>query len=202
LENHVCLAVALINADQRLSRRFVEADLEISVDGLLGDHSNINQQRLPLSVDTFLQRVDHHQHVVIPAYHRYLNIRQDIAQQERQGLRLEEFKPKPLSSFVRNRLINEAYLPIIGDNLAKQMGTAGDSKRTDLMGLLMMISPPGYGKTTLMEYVANRLGLIFMKINCPSLGHDVLSLDPEDVSKVSGKAIPKPTICAAKNSVW
>lgn len=29
-----------------------------------------------------------------------------------------------------------------------------------------------------MEYVANRLGLIFMKINCPSLGHDVTSLDP------------------------
>jgi len=43
----------------------------------------------------------------------------------------------------------------------------------------MMISPPGYGKTTLMEYVANRLGLIFMKINCPALGHDVTSLDPE-----------------------
>ena len=58
------------------------------------------------------------------------------------------------------------------------MGTVGDNKRTDLMGLLMMISPPGYGKTTLMEYVANRLGLIFMKINCPSLGHDVTSLDP------------------------
>jgi hypothetical protein len=59
------------------------------------------------------------------------------------------------------------------------MGSGGETKRTDLMGLLMMISPPGYGKTTLMEYVANRLGLIFMKINCPSLGHDVLSLDPE-----------------------
>jgi hypothetical protein len=30
-----------------------------------------------------------------------------------------------------------------------------------------------------MEYVANRLGLIFMKINCPALGHDVTSLDPK-----------------------
>jgi hypothetical protein len=27
-------------------------------------------------------------------------------------------------------------------------------KRTDLMGLLLLVSPPGYGKTTLMEYVA------------------------------------------------
>jgi len=98
---------------------------------------------------------------------------------ERAKLKLGSFKARPLSSFVRNRLVNESYLPLIGDNLAKQMGTVGDSKRTDLMGLLMMISPPGYGKTTLMEYVANRLGLIFMKINCPALGHDVTSLDPE-----------------------
>ena len=46
------------------------------------------------------------------------------------------------------------------------------------MGLLMLISPPGYGKTTLMEYVAHRLGLIFMKINGPALGHEVRSVDP------------------------
>ena len=47
------------------------------------------------------------------------------------------------------------------------------------MGLLLLISPPGYGKTTLMEYVANRLGLIFMKINGPAIGHEVTSVDPE-----------------------
>jgi replication-associated recombination protein RarA len=46
------------------------------------------------------------------------------------------------------------------------------------MGLLLLISPPGYGKTTLMEYVANRLGLVFMKVNGPALGHEVTSLDP------------------------
>jgi hypothetical protein len=88
---------------------------------------------------------------------------------------------------VRNRLINESYLPLIGDNLAKQMGTVGENKRTDLMGLLMMISPPGYGKTTLMEYVANRLGLIFMKINCPSLGHEVVSLDPQQAPNATAR---------------
>ena len=79
---------------------------------------------------------------------------------------------------MRNKLINDVYLGFIGDNLAKQMGTAGENKRTDLMGLLMLISPPGYGKTTLMEYVAHRLGLIFMKINGPALGHEVRSIDP------------------------
>jgi hypothetical protein len=187
LAHYIPEAIGLINADERLSRRFVEADLEIVINGLLGDHPRIERQSLAFSVDTFLQRIEHHKHEVIPAYHRYLEIRHQITQQERDALRLEEYKPKPLSSFVRNRLINEAYLPIIGDNLAKQMGAAGDNKRTDLMGLLMMISPPGYGKTTLMEYVASRLGLIFMKINCPSLGHDVLSLDPEQAPNATAK---------------
>ena len=161
-----------------VKRRPLEADLDFEVQGLLGEHSRIQDRRLVLACDTFQQRIELHRSETIPAYRRFLQIRQDILDEERRLLRPEEFKPRPLSSFVRNRLINEAYLPIIGDNLAKQMGASGDGKRTDLMGLLMMISPPGYGKTTLMEYVANRLGLIFMKINCPSLGADVLSLDP------------------------
>jgi hypothetical protein len=53
------------------------------------------------------------------------------------------------------------------------------AKRTDQMGMLLLISPPGYGKTTLMEYVAARLGLAFVKVNGPALGRQVTSLDPE-----------------------
>ncbi|UUZ48620.1 ATP-binding protein [Massilia sp. B-10] len=44
--------------------------------------------------------------------------------------------------------------------------------------MLLLISPPGYGKTTLMEYLADRLGMIFVRVNCPVLGHGVRSLDP------------------------
>ena len=123
----------------------------------------------------------------IPAFNHYLTLRQKIVLEERQRLKLDEFKAKPLSSFVRNKLINDVYLPIIGDNMAKQIGALGEGKRTDLMGLLLMISPPGYGKTTLMEYVADRLGLIFMKINGPALGHNVLSLDPEQAPNATAK---------------
>jgi len=93
-------------------------------------------------------------------------------------LRLSEFKPAILTSFVRNRLIDQVYLPFIGDNLAKQIGAAGADTRTDRMGLLMLISPPGYGKTTLMEYVADRLGITLVKINGPAIGHNTTSLDP------------------------
>lgn len=161
-----------------LPRYTSQVDVEVSVSGLLGEHVRLQSGSMDLAVDTFLSRLNHHVSVSVPEYQRYLSVRQSVLDNQRQNLRLDEFKPKPLSSFVRNRLINECYLPIIGDNLAKQMGTAGESRRTDLMGLLMMISPPGYGKTTLMEYVASRLGLIFMKINCPSLGHQVTALDP------------------------
>jgi len=102
-------------------------------------------------------------------------------------LKLDSFKPKILSSFVRNQLINDVFLPLIGENLAKQIGTAGDTKRTDLQGLLLLISPPGYGKTTLMEYITHRLGLTFMKINGPSLGHDVTSLDPSSAKNAAAR---------------
>lgn len=180
-------AVALINADERLERRLTEVDIELKVGGLLGDHPSISNGKLKFSLDSYLQRLENHRYEVVPSYHRYLNLRQEMISSRRDMLRLEEFRPRPLSSFVRNRLINESYLPLIGDNLAKQMGSVGENRRTDLMGLLMMISPPGYGKTTLMEYVANRLGLIFMKINCPSLGHDVLSLDPEQAPNATAR---------------
>lgn len=187
LEHYIPEAIAILNTETSISRTVTEADVEVQVKGLLGDHQLIENQELSFSLDDFLSRMEQHKQTVIPQFKQYHQVRSNIVDLERAKLRLHEFKPRPLSSFVRNRLINESYLPIIGDNLAKQMGTVGDNKRTDLMGLLMMISPPGYGKTTLMEYVASRLGLIFMKINCPSLGHDVMSLDSEQAPNATAR---------------
>ena len=76
---------------------------------------------------------------------------------------------------------------MVGANLAKQIGVVGEDKRTDLMGLLLLVSPPGYGKTTLMEYIANRLGITFMKINGPAIGHEVTSLDPSEAPNASAR---------------
>ncbi|QIL82572.1 AAA family ATPase [Diaphorobacter sp. HDW4A] len=153
-------------------------DLRTSVHGLLGQHPRIANGRMTLQIDDLGMRAAHHFRIFVPQFERYQQLRQQVLKSYRERIRVEEFKAKPLTSFVRNKLINESYLPVIGDNLAKQIGAVGESRRTDQMGLLMMISPPGYGKTTLMEYVASRLGLIFMKINGPALGHSVRSLDP------------------------
>lgn len=178
LSKFVDEAAVLLTTQDRWQVDVRQVDLGVSVDGLLGSHLKIKKRQLALSVDDFDDRLARHADTVVPGFRQYQTLRQAYVEQARDELSLEDFTARPLASFVRNRLIDEVYLPIVGDNLAKQMGTAGAGKRTDLMGLLLLISPPGYGKTTLMEYVASRLGLVFLKINGPALGHDVKSLDP------------------------
>ena len=171
-------AAALFICQDKIPVRTSDQTLAIQVANMHSEHKNIIDSELLFSLDEYNQRLAQFCYRDVPGFTRYHRLKHDIAEQSKGQLQLDSFKARPLSSFVRNKLIDEVYLPIIGDNLAKQMGTVGDSKRTDLMGLLLLISPPGYGKTTLMEYVADRLGLVFMKINCPSLGHDVTSVDP------------------------
>jgi len=185
---HVDLEAAVLLCTQGL----VDSDTssavtEVDVTGLLGNHPLIKKGVLHVRLDAFLDRVGTYLDVNVPGYTDYRVKRHELLESQRHRLRLEEYMPKVMSAFVRNKLINDVYLPIIGDNLAKQMGAAGAGKRTDNMGMLLLISPPGYGKTTLMEYVANRLGLIFMKVNGPALGHEVTSLDPEEAPNATAR---------------
>ena len=170
-----------------LPRHESSATLQATVSGLLGAHPRIADGRLELRLDEVLTRTRRFRTERIPAYRAYQRQRTELVARERRRLRLEEFQPKVMSTFVRNRLLDEVYLPLIGDNLAKQLGAVGDAKRTDQMGLLMLISPPGYGKTTLMEYVASRLGLVFVKVNGPALGHEVTSVDPADAPNATAR---------------
>ncbi|WP_066256526.1 DNA repair ATPase [Hydrogenophaga flava] len=161
-----------------LPRERLNAVLQQRVDGLLGEHPRVAQGALDLNLNDFWRRFLHHQQRIVPAFEAWHRVRHELVSEEKKRLRLHQFQAKPLSTFVRNRLIDELYLPLIGNNLAKQIGAAGDAARSDRMGMLLLISPPGYGKTTLMEYVADRLGMVFVRINCPALGHDVVSIDP------------------------
>ncbi len=186
-QHAVLEASALVATDRKVDRDVSTANVEATVSGLLGQHPRIKQQALHLRLDEMLARLDRWVHGHVPRFRAFRKLRQDVLDEHKKRLRLEEFKPRIMSSFVRNRLIDEVYLHLVGDNLAKQMGAAGATKRTDLMGLLLLISPPGYGKTTLMEYVANRLGLVFMKINGPALGHEVKSLDPAEAPNATAR---------------
>lgn len=133
----------------------------------------------------FTQRLRYFTTEIQPRFQQLQALKHQLIQQKRQALRLHEFQTQVLTSFVRNKLINQVYFPLIGANFAKQLGAYGQDKRTDRSGMLLLVSPPGYGKTTLMEYVADRLGLIFMKINGPSIGHEITSVDPAEAKNAA-----------------
>lgn len=181
-------AAALVAVDEHvLSRDVSSALLSFEAKGLLGQHPRLVSQALTIRLDELEQRMTWFREERTPAWQKYRAKVRVLLEEARHKLRLEELKPKVLSSFVRNRLIDEVYLPLIGANLAKQLGVAGENKRTDRMGLLLLVSPPGYGKTTLMEYIASRLGLTFVKVNGPSLGHEVTSVDPTEAPDATAR---------------
>jgi hypothetical protein len=178
-------AAVMLMTEGLADRDVATAVTSTTVTRLLGQHPKISEGSLEIRLDEFLSRLGAYRTRHVPAFAEYQRARHSLLVEEKRRLRLDEFVPKVMSSFVRNKLINEVYLPLIGDNLAKQMGAAGKDKRTDQMGMLLLISPPGYGKTTIMEYVASRLGLIFVKVNGPALGHTVTSLDPKEANNAT-----------------
>lgn len=155
----------------------IQADAVIT--GLSGSHATIADGNFAFNYHEFIHKMERYFAIDVPAFEEFRNVRHQLTIQLKEGLRLHEFEPKVLTSFVRNKLIDQVYLPLFGENLAKQLGSAGENRRTDRSGMLLLVSPPGYGKTTLMEYLANRLGLVFMKINGPAIGHEITSVDPE-----------------------
>ena len=189
LENgsYVDEVAALLLLDDFHQSRVILAKTTLAVDKIHGTHAALEEGQYEVDYNTFMHKLGAFKNEVVPRYHGYLDLKKNLIGRFRKQLRLDEFKPRVLSSFVRNKLIDQVYLPIFGDNLAKQIGAAGEDTRTDRMGMLLLISPPGYGKTTLMEYIADRLGLVFMKINGPALGHQATSLDPSDAPNAAAR---------------
>ncbi|MFJ7965942.1 DNA repair ATPase [Streptomyces sp. NPDC096324] len=170
-----------------LPRYTSDASVTVRAEGLLGTHPRVTRRSLPLRLDEFLARTDRFREVDSPAFRAYQRRRTALVSAERSRLRLDDHRPRAMASFVRGRLIDEVYLPLIGDSLARQWGTADETGRTGTGGLLLLVSPPGYGKTTLMEYVADRLGLLLVKVSGPALGHGVTSLDPAQAPNATAR---------------
>ncbi|SDJ56461.1 DNA repair ATPase [Streptomyces indicus] len=157
------------------------------VTGLLGTHPRITRGVLALRLDEFLARTGEFAAVQVPGFRAYQKRRGALLAAERARLDVDAHRPRVMTTFVRNRLVDEVFLPLIGDSLARQIGAAGDAKRTDSSGLLLLVSPPGYGKTTLMEYVADRLGMLLVKVDGPALGSTVTSLDPAEARDAAAR---------------
>lgn len=178
---------AILFCGDAFQRSVVKAGTSQVLEAMRGAHAVIRENRYHFDYLSFIEKLQRFERDVAPRFQAFHQLKTQVIDRERAKLRLDELKPKVLTSFVRNQLIDQVYLPLVGDNLAKQIGAAGAAKRTDLMGLLLLISPPGYGKTTLMEYVASRLGIIFVKINGPAIGHAVTSLDPEEAPNAAAR---------------
>ncbi|TDR46621.1 ATPase family protein associated with various cellular activities (AAA) [Tahibacter aquaticus] len=181
-EAALALEAGAILAFAELPRERINAQLGADIGGLRGVHARLRDGQLRLELPEFIARLQRYTESTEKDWHAFATLRHGIVTAERERLALDRFLAKPMAGFVRNRLIDEVYLPLIGNNLAKQIGSVGDA-RSDRSGLLLLISPPGYGKTTLMEYVADRLGMVFVRVNGPTLGHEVNSLDPAAVSQ-------------------
>ncbi len=160
--------------------RMIDSKVDVSsvssiavIEGLRGQH--------PLCVGGVLALPVGRAHTIFRVYRRdglerfkaFNEARRSTLARWREELGLDTLRPRVLTSFVRNRLVDEVLLPLVGDNLARQLGLSGSPQ-----GLLLLISPPGYGKTTLIEYVADLLGFALVKINGPALGENATSLDP------------------------
>jgi hypothetical protein len=186
-EDYLDEVAVLLFANSYRSDWVKHVKLHTELQGLQGTHPVLGESGYQFHYNAFMSRLKEFSGHTAPRFERLTQMKKELADTMRAGIRLEEFKPAVLTSFVRNKLIDQVYLPLIGDNLAKQIGASGDTKRTDRMGMLLLISPPGYGKTTLMEYIASRLGIVFMKINGPAIGHKVTSLDPADAPNAAAK---------------
>ncbi len=167
-------------------RRIRTIDLDCTVSGLLGRHPTIQDGTLRVSLDELLDLSRHQRNDVAPRHRAFVAARREIVDQLKGNLRVHDLVPHVPEGFVRNRLIDEVYLPLIGGNLARQIGTVDDTSAAR-SGLLMLLSPPGYGKTTLIEYVADRLGMALVKVSGPGLGHDVTSLDPAQAASSTSR---------------
>ncbi|MFF2544513.1 DNA repair ATPase [Kitasatospora sp. NPDC058063] len=170
-----------------LPRRPAEGAVGARITGLLGDHPRLAGGALDLRLDELLARVREFEQVEVPGHRAYQRLRGELLAAEHARLRLDQYRPAPLNGFVRNRLIDQVYLPLVGDNLAKQLGTAAAGGPVDRSGLLLLVSPPGYGKTTLVEYLAERLGLLLVSVSGPALGHRVTSLDPAEAPDATSR---------------
>lgn len=164
----------------------VFAPENIALSDLKGHHPILENGNYQIAYHDFIGKLDRFSQEDVPRFAAFTQRKEALSKAYEKELKINEFEPKVLTSFVRNKLINEVYFPLIGNNLAKQLGAAGDNKRTARMGMLLLISPPGYGKTTLMEYLAKTMGLHFVKVNGPTIGHNITSIDPIE-AKTSGE---------------
>ena len=103
--------LATLLASEHVDRvKIVDGHTQRDLTELVGQHSLIDSGNYHLNYSRFMEKLRHYESQVVPRYTSYLERKQELVDAAREELRLEEFQPRVLTSFVRNRLINEVYL--------------------------------------------------------------------------------------------
>lgn len=178
---------AAILATPDLTARRANQGGALTVTGLVADHRRIVDGQLVTRTDELAEGAGSLFAEMQTRWPAYSDARKRVVEEHSDRVKLAEHRPRVMSGFVRNTLIDTALLPLFGPNLGRQLGTV-DPTDVARQGLLVVVSPPGYGKTTLMEWIADRLGLLIVKVNGPALGHDTTSLDPADAPNAAARA--------------
>lgn len=92
-----------------LNRKISPATLDIIIENLVVDYDRIQDRLLSFSINEFGERLHRHCTQIVPGFRQYQTLRQELIAVECENLRLETYQAKPLTSFVRNKLINEFY---------------------------------------------------------------------------------------------
>lgn len=195
IETHAALGAAAFDVDEAaavLAAPHVGSEVvahrgTVLVDGLVSGHRRISDGVLAVRFDELADRVGGRFERMALRWPAYQAARRAVVADARAALDLDGHRPQVMAGFVRNRLIDRALLPLIGANLARQIGTV-DGAEQARSGVLVLTSPPGYGKTTLMAWLADRLGMLMVKVNGPALGTGTTSLDPADAPDAAARA--------------
>ena len=102
---------AMLFRDQKPSEMQEKVDPVVVVESLAGDHARIEQGKLRLDYHEFTSRLTRYRQVAVPLYRAFVAAKKTAVESARERLKLDQFKPRVMSSFVRNRLIDEVYLP-------------------------------------------------------------------------------------------
>ena len=109
LSDYIEESAAILIAAETQPRKLIELESVGRVDGLLGDHSRVDAKSYELDYHGFSTRLSRYEQETVPAFEAYTELKKDLVAERREQLRLSEFKPRVLTSFVRNQLINDTY---------------------------------------------------------------------------------------------
>ena len=111
-EDYIYEIVCLFLYEDTSAQNIVNIEAEAIIKDLLGSHSSIKNQEFIFDYHQFVAQLSHFSTVEIPGFNQYKKEKHDVTEELKEGLKLGEFLPRVLTSFVRNQLIDQVYLPL------------------------------------------------------------------------------------------